>query len=125
MNTSSLLQAQWQGYTRYHQSRSNLLLHILFVPLFLAGNVAFLVALLERRWLLALGAAAFTGFALAIQGRGHRREPVPPAAFTGPFNALARILLEQWVTFPRFVLSGAWARALRERRTPQSGEVSC
>ncbi len=121
MNTSSLLRAQWQGYTRHHQSRPNLLLHALFVPLFLAGNLALLFALIERRWLLALGTAAITGLALAIQGRGHRKEPVPPEPFTGAFNALSRILLEQWVTFPRFVLSGAWMRALRERPVPQRG----
>jgi hypothetical protein len=28
-------------------------------------------------------------------------------------NAISRIFLEQWVTFPRFVLSGAWMRAWR------------
>lgn len=113
MNTSSLPQVQWQGYGRYHQSRPNLLLHMVFVPLFLAGNVAFLVALIERRWLLALGAMALTGIALAIQGRGHRKELVPPQPFTSPLNALSRILLEQWVTFPRFVLCGSLIRALR------------
>jgi hypothetical protein len=118
MNTSSLLRAQWEGYARYHQSRPTLLLHIVFVPPFLASNLAFLVVLLERRWLLAFGAAALTGLALAIQGRGHRDEPVQPEPFTNPFNALSRIFLEQWVTFPRFVLSGAWMRALRERSTP-------
>lgn len=115
MNTSSLLREQWQGYARYHQSRSNLFLHIVFVPLFLASNVAFLIAVLERRLLLALGATAVTAVALAIQGRGHREEPVQPQPFTSPFNALSRIFLEQWVTFPRFVLSGGWMRALGER----------
>jgi hypothetical protein len=116
MNTSSPLRAQWEGYARYHRSYPNLLLHIVFVPVFLGSNVAFLVALLERQWLSALCAAALTGVALAIQGRGHREEPTRPEPFTGPFNALSRIFLEQWVTFPRFVFCGAWMRALRERR---------
>ena len=35
----------------------------------------------------------------------------PP--FTSPANAVARIFCEQWITFPRFVLSGGWYRALR------------
>lgn len=118
MHNSSLLRAQWESYGRYHQSRPDLLLHIVFVPMFLGGNVACLVGLIERQWLLALAAAALTGIALAIQGRGHREEPVPPVPFTSPFNALSRILLEQWVTFPRFVLSGSWMRALLERATP-------
>jgi hypothetical protein len=51
---------------------------------------------------------------LALQGRGHRQEQVPPEPFTSPANAISRLLLEQWVTFPRFVLSGGWLRALRQ-----------
>lgn len=115
MNNSSLLRRQWEGYARYHQSRRNLLLHIVFVPLFLTGNVVLLVGLIERRWSLALTGAVFTTLAIGIQGRGHRGEPVPAEPFTGALNALSRIFLEQWVTFPRFVLSGAWMRALRSR----------
>jgi type IV secretory pathway TrbD component len=113
----SLRRAQWERYAHHHQSRSNLLLHIAFVPLFLAGNVAFLIALAERRWLIALGGVLLTLLSIMVQGRGHRQEPVAPEPFTGPRNAMARILLEQWVTFPRFVLSGAWARALRGSRS--------
>jgi hypothetical protein len=118
MNISSLLRAQWNGYARYHQSRANLLLHAVFVPLFLASNLAVFVAIAEGRWGLALAAALLMGIAIAIQGKGHGKEPTPPAAFSGPFNALSRILLEQWVTFPRFVLTGAWMRSLRERSIP-------
>jgi len=118
MNASSWYRSQWDTYSRYHRSRSNLILHVIFVPLFLASNVAGLIALLEHRWIIALGAAALTVLALAIQGRGHGKEPVPPEPFTGPLNALSRIFREQWVTFPRFVLSGAWRRAMRERSTP-------
>jgi hypothetical protein len=118
MDPTALLRSQWEGYPRYHQSRQNLLLHILFVPLFLVGNVVLLIALAEARWLLALGAVALTALSLAIQGRGHQQEPLRPEPFTGPFNAVSRIILEQWVTFPRFVLSGAWMRAVRGRATP-------
>jgi hypothetical protein len=50
---------------------------------------------------------------VALQGRGHRQEPMPPEPFTSMGNAISRIFLEQWVTFPRFVLSGAWMRAWR------------
>lgn len=113
MSSSSLLRSQWEGYSRYHQSRRNLLLHIVFVPLFLAGNVILVIALAKGCWLLGLGAAVLMSLSLLVQGRGHRKEPVSPEPFTGPGNALSRILLEQWVTFPRFVLSGGWGRALR------------
>jgi type IV secretory pathway TrbD component len=114
VNAAELLRWQWQGYARYHRSRFNLLLHIVVVPLFLLGNLAVLAALVQRSWLTAIAGAGMTVVSIALQGRGHRREPTPPEPFTGPLNALSRIFFEQWVTFPRFVLSGAWLRALRE-----------
>jgi Protein of unknown function (DUF962) len=121
MSSSRPLRSQWAQYARYHQSRSNLLLHIVFVPAFLAGNVALPIALFERHWLLAIGAVAVTALSIAIQGRGHRGEPVPPRPFTGALDAIARIFLEQWVTFPRFVLSGGWRQALARRPINGSG----
>ena len=42
--------------------------------------------------------------------------PVPPEPFAGPGQALARLFFEQWLTFPRFVLSGGWRRALAAAR---------
>lgn len=113
MGIVRLLRWQWEGYPRYHRWRANLVLHIVAVPLFLAGNVLLVVALARAWWIAALCAAAAMVLSVALQGRGHGREPVPPEPFTGPLNAVARIVLEQWVTFPRFVLSGGWARALR------------
>jgi 2-hydroxy-palmitic acid dioxygenase Mpo1-like len=113
MTSSGLLRWQWEGYPRYHQSRFNLLLHIVFVPLFVVSNIAFLVAIVQRSWLVGIVAVVVMAFAIALQGRGHRHEPVPPEPFTSPLNAVSRIFLEQWVTFPRFVLSGGWWWALR------------
>lgn len=34
--------------------------------------------------------------------------------FRSPFDVLARLVVEPWVTFPRFVLSGGFVRAWRE-----------
>ena len=114
MGPAALLRWQWDGYPRYHQSRTNLLLHIVVVPLFLAGNGALVVRLVSGSFLEAgLGAMAMVASA-ALQGVGHRTEPVPPEPFTSPWNAVARLFLEQWITFPRFVLSGKWLRALRQ-----------
>ncbi|WP_280154130.1 Mpo1-like protein [Piscinibacter sp. XHJ-5] len=113
MNVSELLRWQWDGYTRYHGSRFNLLLHIVVVPLFLVGNVVLLAALAQRAWPAALGGAVAMVVSVALQGRGHRAETLPPEPFTGPLNAISRIFLEQWVTFPRFVLSGHWMKAWR------------
>ena len=113
MSPGALLRWQWEGYPRYHQSRANLLLHVAVVPLFLAGNVALVAALARGAWLAAAGGAVAMVVSMALQGRGHKGEAVPPEPFTGPGNALARIFGEQWVTFPRFVLSGGWRRAVR------------
>jgi hypothetical protein len=118
MGVSGLLRWQWDGYPRYHRSRFNLVLHIVVVPLFLAGNVVLLAALAHGAWLIALVGAAAMIVSAALQGRGHRREPVPPEPFTSPLNAVARIFCEQWVTFPRFVLSGGWSNALRQSSAP-------
>jgi len=113
-SNQGLLAWQWQGYPRYHQSRVNLLLHIVLVPLFLAGNVALIVGVIRLSWIEALTGAALMAFSMALQGRGHRGEAVPPVPFSGPANALSRIFLEQWISFPRFVVTGGWWRALRQ-----------
>jgi hypothetical protein len=50
--------------------------------------------------------------ALVIEGRGHKLERETPTPFDGPADFVSRFVAEQWVTFPRFVLSGAWYRNL-------------
>lgn len=116
MSIPELLRRQWNGYPKYHQSPANLLLHIVVVPLFLVGNIALVLALLTSSWRLAGLSLAAMVVSVVLQGRGHRQEPVPPEPFSSPVNAVARIFFEQWMTFPRFVVSGAWLRALRADR---------
>jgi len=48
-----------------------------------------------------------------VQGRGHRGESAAPVPFTGPGDFVSRFLVEQLVSFPRFVLTGGWLRAWR------------
>ena len=116
MSISSLLTWQWQGYPRYHRSRANLLVHIIVVPVFLLGSVTLLLAIVRGSWL-AAGLAAMAMLAsVALQGAGHGREAVPPEPFKGPLDAVSRIVCEQWVTFPRFVVSGGWLQAWRQAR---------
>jgi hypothetical protein len=117
MTLPELLQWQWDGYPRYHRSRGNLLLHILVVPLFLTGNLAVLLGIVTLTWLPVVAGVGLSVASLVLQGRGHRAEPVPPEPFTGPLNAIARLFCEQWITFPRFVLSGRWSEALRIAET--------
>ena len=118
MGVKELLHWQWSGYPRYHRSRANLLIHIVVVPLFLVGNVGLVVALVQRSLLLAVVSVVAMVVSAALQGRGHRLEQTPPEPFTGAANAVSRIFLEQRVTFPRFVMSGGWHRALRQHTLP-------
>lgn len=113
-HTESLLSHQWHGYGLYHRSRRNLFIHIVAVPLFLLGNIVFVVLLARGAWAAALVGAALMALSLTAQGRGHRTEPNPAEPFTSPLNAVTRLLAEQWISFPRFVLSGGWRDAVRE-----------
>ncbi len=86
--------------------------------MFLAGNIALVVALVQHALLLGVFSLMAMVISVALQGRGHRQEKYPPEPFTSPANAVSRIFLEQWITFPRFVVSGGWLRALRQNRAP-------
>jgi hypothetical protein len=106
---------QWSRYPQTHRDHANLLVHATTAPLFLAGTVGILASPVVSLWLLPAGLLGM-GLAMALQGRTHRREAVPPAPFRGPGDFVLRLLAEQWVTFPRYVLTGSFARAWRESR---------
>jgi hypothetical protein len=110
----SLLSWQWSLYADGHRDRQNLLVHALTAPFFLGGSLAVVSTPLIGLGGL-MGLVAMVG-AMALQGRTHRLEATPPVPFRGPLDVLARIFAEQWVTFPRFVLSGGFARAWRAAR---------
>ena len=110
-----LLRWQWSDYSAKHRDRTNLLLHIVAVPLFEVASIALLVGIV-------IGSGRAAGLALAgivaaivIQGRGHRREREVPTPFAGPIDFVSRFVAEQWVTFTRFVLTGGWSRNLSRR----------
>lgn len=113
---NNLLAWQWEGYAANHGNRTNLLLHIVTVPIFIAGLAAVVASpLLGLAWLpVGLGGMVV---ALAAQGRGHRAEATAPVPFTGPGDFVSRFLVEQLVNFPRFVVSGGWRGAWRAARS--------
>ena len=118
MGIVQLLRWQREGYPTYHQSRANLLIHIVAVPLFLVGTIVLVASLIQGSLALLIVAVGCVVVALVLQGRGHKLEAVPPEPFSGPLNFVSRFFLEQWVTFPRFVFSGGWVAALRKERAP-------
>lgn len=112
----NLLSWQWQGYAANHRNPTNLALHIIAVPLFILGALTLLSGLFGLSLsALLLGMIGMIA-SLAIQGRGHKLEEQPPEPFSDRKDAVSRLLVEQFVTFPRFVLSGEWWRAWRNRR---------
>ncbi len=115
--SKGLLARQWRQYTSAHRDRTNLAVHAATAPVFLAGTCALLASpwAAPGAWKLAVAGAGLLAMMIAMvaQGRTHQREESAPAPFRGPLDVAARIFAEQWITFPRYVLSGAFARAWR------------
>jgi phage terminase small subunit len=116
----NLLAWQWSDYVAKHRDRGNLLIHIVAVPLFQLASLLLLYAVVAPSLGAALAALVAMAAALVLQGRGHRREAETPAPFDGPADFVSRFVAEQWITFPRFVLSGAWGRNLKSVGQPRA-----
>jgi len=114
LREGGLLAWQWRGYPAAHRDRINLLVHLVAVPAFIAGILATVQLAWQRLWVGAAFAFIFAVGAFAVQGISHRRERVAPEPFAGPGDFAARVFAEQFITFPRFVLSGGWLRNLAQ-----------
>jgi membrane-bound ClpP family serine protease len=109
-----LLRWQWEGYSEFHRSRINLWIHPPAVSLFIAGAVLLVVGAVTVDARLALEALAGMIVGFALQGVGHKREATPPIPFAGPVDVITRIFAEQFITFPRFLVSGGWWSAMKK-----------
>ena len=107
------LRWQWSNYPGTHRDRRNLALHLASWPVFLAGTCALVASPVAGAGAAAAGVLAL-GAVIVAQGRGHRFEEQAPADFQGTGDKLKRLFVEQWVTFPRYLFSGRFARAWRE-----------
>jgi hypothetical protein len=110
--SQSLLAWQWAHYGAAHNNRRNLVIHTLTAPLFMLGTLALPAGFLVAWWLVPVGAAVMA-LAVAAQGSGHAHEVGKPAPFRGALDVLLRIFAEQWITFPRYVVSGRLVAAWR------------
>ncbi|SUD40265.1 Phage terminase, small subunit [Ectopseudomonas mendocina] len=112
----NLLSWQWRHYADQQRHPTNLLLHLIAVPLFLLSLLLLLIGLWHMGFVpLVLAAIGLYG-ALCLQAQVHRLEQNQPPPFSGERDACKHQLLEQSVTFPRFLFSGGWWRAWRNRR---------
>jgi hypothetical protein len=110
MTISATVAEQIRDYQRVHRSRRNLLLHAVAIPLFWAG--LFIMALSFKGGLtgVGVGLAALAG-SIGLQGIGHKLEIETARPFTGFGNFLLRLSTESLVVFPRYLVSGGFARA--------------
>jgi hypothetical protein len=115
----ALLAWQWRLYPDNHTDRTSLAIHLVTQPLFALGVVSIVLAPFTSPWLFLVGPLAMV-FAVAAQGRGHKRERVAPVPFRGPLDVVRRLVAEQLITWPRFVLTGGFARAWRGQKTGSS-----
>ena len=107
---------QWSGYPEFHGDWRNLILHVLTVPLFQLGTVMLVTGPLWAPWWYSLVGLGFMAGAMITQGRGHALEKNPPIPFAGPLDVVGRIFFEQWLNFPRYILSGGFVKAWRGER---------
>lgn len=110
-----LLAWQFRDYAERHQDKLNLWLHLYAVPAFIAGVLAAALNLIALSVVGVLVSLGFAVVAYAVQGLAHKRERMPPQPFDGPGDFLQRMFAEQFITFPRFVLSGGWMRNVTRR----------
>ena len=108
-----LLSWQWEGYQNFHGDKLNLWIHLLSAPLFIMSTFSVIFALANFAWVPAAYSSGSMMVAFMVQALGHAREKNPAIPFEGPGDAITRIFAEQLITFPRFVLSGGWWRAMK------------
>ncbi|HUQ50871.1 MAG TPA: terminase [Gammaproteobacteria bacterium] len=107
MSFSELLAWAWSETPPVHRNRSNLILHLVAVPLFVLGHLL-LTAAFVVDWWVALDALSLIVVSLVLQAIGHRLEPQQVAAFTGPRDFVRRLYAEQFCNFWRFLFAGQW-----------------
>ena len=114
MTIKETLAWQWKDYLQYHQSQLNLWIHIVAVPIFILATLSLISAIFRLDIISAIYAILIMAVSFAVQGLGHSKEAVPSVPFEGPANALTRIFLEQFITFPKYVITGKWYAALKK-----------
>jgi hypothetical protein len=119
MKAQQIIDAQWQGYAERHRKPGHLLLKVLAVALFWVASFEVLGAVLlmlmgvPLAFRMLFWAAVLIGVSLGIQAAGRSLEGVGVPAPGNAGDFVKSTLIEQFVTFPRFVVTGAWLRNLK------------
>ena len=118
MTFAEVLDQQWNGYEERHRNKANLLIHIVTVPLVwfaalqvFGGLILMLIGVGGlKMWIYA---AILVTIALVAQRQGNAMEQAKTVAPANPKDFAIHAAAEQFVTFPRFVLTGGWLRNLQ------------
>ena len=116
MSFGGILSWAWAETPPVHRNRVNLLIHMVAVPLFVAGHIL-LVAALASRWVFVIPAVLCVVLSLLLQKVGHGLELQAVHPFTGPRDFVRRLYAEQFINFWRFLLSGGWYASFRSSAT--------
>ena len=116
MSFPELLSWAWRETPPVHRNRTNLLIHLFAVPLFVLGHLLFVAGFFASRWLFV---AAILGVVVSLMAQkfGHSLERNQVPAFTGTRDFVRRLYAEQFCNFWRFLLSGGWYASLQASRS--------
>ncbi|NVK39734.1 MAG: terminase [Oceanospirillaceae bacterium] len=113
MNIPELLEYQSKGYRKVHSARLNLMIHIIAVPFFVIGVLALVFSLINLSSVNAIASILTIILSFGAQGFGHSKEEFAAEPFSSPKQAVVRIFLEQFITFPKYVIFGGWYSAFK------------
>jgi hypothetical protein len=116
MSCPELLSWAWRETPPVHRNATNLLIHIVAVPLFVLGHVLLVTGLFVNRWSLVGGVLSIV-VSLAAQRYGHSLEHNQVHAFTGAGDFIRRLYAEQFCNFWRFLFSGQWYASFKSSRS--------
>lgn len=100
-------------YQEVHKNKTNLILHLIAVPLFILGHAGLFILLYTHNLAAILISICLIITSLILQAKGHKLEHKSPEAFTSPGNFVKRIYKEQFITFPMFIFSSGFKESWR------------
>ena len=115
MKTTELIQWQWKDYHTFHQSKTNLIIHIVTMPIFVLALLCVIYFAVQLQWMASAISFIVMLIAFGAQGYGHSLEANPSIPFANAKQAVQRIFLEQVINFPRYVINGGFIKALKKK----------
>jgi hypothetical protein len=115
-----LLAWAWRETPPVHANRTNLIIHLFAVPLFVFGHVLLLLAALALSWSqAALGLVCIIA-SIALQGVGHKLEHQQVHPFVSRRDFVRRLYAEQFCNFWRYLFSGQWYASFNAQKIRQA-----